>query len=204
LIIALVSPLPEAWGAPEPAAEPQAEVQRKRIAFQIGADAFGGIGARFIGGVNATLVYPVVDRVWAGIRPALHLLVPKDSDLDVSWFHPDLAVHVNFFHAPVRLYALVAGGYSMAVGMGLYGGPAHGFSVAAGVGVAWKWRGPLGLFAELAFRGGNASKDQTVLKRDQNGDPICEEECQIYQTEAITRDYKISVLTLNLGLVYAP
>lgn len=204
LLYALAGPLPEAWGADPPAA-PQEPERSKYIAFQIGADAFGGLGeARFIGGVNATLVYPAVDRVWVGIRPALHLLVPKDSDLDVSWFHPDLAIHVNFFHAPVRLYALVAGGYSMAVGTGLYGGPAHGWSVAAGVGVAWKWRGPLGLFAELAFRGGSASKDQTVLKRDESGKPICEDDCQIYQTEPVTRDYNISALTVNLGLVYAP
>ena len=182
-----------------------AEGRRPEVNFQFGADAFGGIGdTRFIGGVNATLVYPVVRRVWVGIRPALHYLVPKDSDFDVAWLHPDLAVHVNLLHAPLRLYALAAGGYSLAVAPDLQGGPAHGWSLTAGVGAAWKWRGPLGLFAELAFRGGSASRRQNELKRDASGQPICDEECQVYETEEVSRDFRVLAFTVNVGLFFAP
>lgn len=199
LVVALAGPLPRALATPPATATPA-----KRIAFQIGADAFGGIGGKFIGGVNATMVYPALNRLWVGIRPALHLVVPEDSDFDVTWFHPDLALQVNLLHTPVRLYGLVAGGYSMAVANDLFGGPAHGWSVAAAVGVAWSWRGPLGLFAELGFRGGSAGREQTVLKRDDSGAPVCEQECQGYVTEQLERRYTMLALTVNLGLVYAP
>lgn len=179
-----------------------------RLAFQIGADGSGGLaigGIDFIGGVNATLVYPIGDLFYAGIRPALHYVYSEDSDYEATWFHPDVIVQLNILRDPVRLYVFGSGGFAVALDSDLYPGIAHGFSAAAGVGVSWKAEGPWGLFAELGFRYGSASQEQSALVRDANGNPQCEDaECQTYLREDVTRDFELTALTVNIGVVYEP
>ncbi|MBN2494176.1 MAG: hypothetical protein JXR96_06275 [Deltaproteobacteria bacterium] len=181
--------------------------QGPRIEFQIGADAFAGLGlggADFIGGVNASLTYPVLDLLWVGIRPALHYVM-LDEPYDATWMHADALVQVNALHAPVRLYGLVAGGYSFALDTDIYAGAAHGFSVLAGAGVAWQPADfPVGLFAELTFRYGLASRGKTQLVRDAEGEPIYDAETLTWQTEEVTQDFELLALTVNLGLTISP
>ncbi len=180
----------------------------KALVFQIGADAFGGLalgGAEFIGGVNAALVYPIIDWVWVGIRPSLHYVYDEDSDYEVTWFHPEVVVNVNFLHDPVRLYFLAAGGYSGALDTDQYGSIAHGWGVLAGVGVAWQGPCGAGLFGELGFRVGSASRDQAVLSRDENNQPICADtDCLVWETEVVSREYNLTAFTINIGVIYSP
>jgi hypothetical protein len=177
--------------------------------FQFGADLFGGPpqgGVEFVGGVNASLLVKVMDLLYVGIRPALHYLYVEDSPYEVTWFHADIAFHLNILHDPVRLYVLGAGGYSAALDGDLYKGLAHGWSVLGGVGVSWQFEGPFGIFLEAGFRGGAASQDETVLDLDDNGNPQCTSrlECLSYKTKEITRDFDLTVFTINIGIIYAP
>jgi hypothetical protein len=181
----------------------------KALVFQIGVDAFGGLalgGAEFIGGFNAALVYPIIDWVWVGIRPSLHYVYDEDSDYEITWFHPEVVVNVNFLHDPVRLYFLAAGGYSGALDTDQYTSIAHGWGVLAGVGVAWQGPCGAGLFAELGFRVGGASRDQTMLVRNpDNNEPICADaDCLVWETEVVSRDYSLTAFTINIGVIYSP
>jgi hypothetical protein len=190
--------------AKEPSPIPASD-RAKNLVFQMGADAFGGglSDVTFIGGGNVTILYPALRRLWVGLRPSAHLIVQKDSDYDVAWFHPDVAAHFNLLHDPVRLYLLGAVGYSLAIDTDLYGGVAHGWSASGGVGAAWRPRGgPLGIFAELAFRGGHASRDQSELVLDASGKPICDDDCQIWQVHKVSREFDLVAITVNLGLIY--
>lgn len=206
-------------GAPRPQAEdlpcepqpshPWIRPDSKLIVFQLGADAFGGGlgGMDFIGGINGSLLYPLHERFWVGIRPALHYVYPDDSEFEATWIHGDAAVQVNLLRrAPLRLYVLGTAGYALALDGDLYEGGAHGWSASGAVGLAWSIRGPLGLFAELGFRGGSTSRDQTVHVRDGQGQPVCPPSgfCPPWQTEQITRTLSLRALTVNLGLVYGP
>ena len=174
-------------GETSPAPLVMAVEKDKGLTFQIGADAFGGLalgGAQFVGGVNATLVYPVIDLLWVGIRPSLHYVYDEDSEYEVTWFHPEVAVQVNFLHDPLRVYLLAAGGYAAALDGDLYRGLAHGWGVLGGLGVSWQPQGELGLFLELGFRAGAAGKQETVLDLDAEGNPQCvdQQECLSYLT----------------------
>ncbi len=201
-------PPPETRPAPLAVATGEKPFQ---LAFQIGADGFGGLvigGIDFIGGLNATLIYPIGDLFYAGIRPALHYLYREDSDYEATWFHPDVIFQVNILHDPVRLYAFASGGFAVAIDGDLYPGIAHGFSAAGGLGVSWRAKGPWGLFAELGFRYGSASLDQSMLVLDANGKPKCVEYvdngCLEYVREVVTRDFELTALTVNVGVVYEP
>ncbi len=134
------------------------------------------------------LVEMGIDWVWVGIRPSLHYVYDEDSDYEVTWFHPEVVVNVNFLHDPVRLYFLAAGGYSGALDTDQYGSIAHGWGVLAGVGVAWQGPCGAGLFGELGFRVGSASRDQAVLSRDENNQPICADtDCLVWEPEVVSR-----------------
>jgi len=181
------------------------------LVFQIGADGFGGLvigGIDFIGGLNATLIYPIGDLFYAGIRPALHYVYSEDSDYETTWFHPDVIFQLNVLHDPVRVYVYGSGGFSVVLDGDLYSGIGHGWSAAGGVGVSWKAEGPWGLFAELGFRYGSASQDQTALVLDASGNPQCVEndhnECLEYIREDVTRDFELTAFTINIGVVYEP
>jgi hypothetical protein len=181
------------------------------LAFQVGATGFGGLvigGIDFIGGFNATLMYPIGDLFYAGIRPSLHYVYKEDADFETTWFNPDVIFQVNFMHDPVRIYLVGYGGFAVALDGDLYPGIAHGFSAGGGVGVSWKAEGPWGLFAELGFRYGSASQDQSALVLDANGDPQCvpnpDNECLEYIRENVTRDFELTAFTINIGVVYEP
>ncbi len=181
--------------------------ETRYLNFQIGADAFGGPsqgGVNFIAGVNATLLYRVCDLFWVGIRPALHYGYREDSSYEATWLHADAAFHFNILKEPVRLYVVGAGGYTAALDGDLYRGLAHGWSVFGGLGAAWRFDGPLGLFIELGFRGAGAKRDETVLDLDPNGDPQCTSRitCLDYKTKTVTRDLGLTVFTVNIGLVF--
>jgi hypothetical protein len=175
--------------------------------FQIGADAFGGPsqgGVNFIAGVNATLLYRICDLLWVGIRPALHYGYREGTPYEATWLHADAAFHLNFLQEPVRLYVVGAGGYTAALDGDLYRGLAHGWSVFGGLGTAWRFDGPLGLFIELGFRGAGAKRDETVLDLGLNGEPQCTSRltCLDYKTKIVTRDLGLTVFTINIGLVF--
>ena len=177
-----------------------------KIEFQVGADLFGGgmDDVDFIGGVNATFVYPVFDWFWVGIRPSLHYLFLSDSPYDETWTHADVAMHFNILNDPVRVYALVAGGYAFALDSDT---PdlSHGYSVAGGVGVAWRPDDSiLGLFCEIGFRYGAASSDVSQLVLDPSGNPIYDEANMIWETEIVERDFELMTVTINLGLTISP
>lgn len=181
------------------------------LAFQIGADGFGGLvigGIDFIGGLNATLIYPIGDLFYAGIRPALHYVYTEDTDYEATWFHPDVIFQLNILHDPVRVYVFGSGGFSVVLDGDLYPGIAHGWSAAGGVGVSWKAEGPWGLFCELGFRYGSASLDQSMLVLDANGNPQCVEnvdnECLEYIREDVTREFDLTAFTINIGVVFEP
>ena len=178
------------------------------LAFQVGAAGFGGLvigGIDFIGGFNATMIYPIGDLFYAGIRPGLHYIYKEDTDYEVTWFHPDVIFQLNVMHDPVRVYVFGSGGFALALDGDLYSGIAHGWSAAGGLGVSWKPDGPWGLFCELGFRYGSASQDQSALLLDANGNPQCEDaECQEYQRETVTRDFDLTAFTVNIGVVFEP
>jgi hypothetical protein len=207
-MVAAQEPPPETKPAPLTMATGEKPFQ---LAFQIGADGFGGLvigGIDFIGGLNATLIYPIGDLFYAGIRPALHYVYQEDTDYEATWFHPDVIFQLNILHDPVRLYVFAAGGFAVAIDGDLYPGIAHGFSAAGGVGVSWRAKGPWGLFAELGFRYGSASLEQSMLVLDANGKPQCVEYvdngCLEYVREDVTRDFELTALTVNIGVVYEP
>ncbi len=208
----LAVPLP---AAAEEASAPAAPPEETKLAadfsypsFQIGADIFGGpsmAGTEFIAGVNATIVFPVLDFLWVGIRPALHYSYSEDNVYETTWLHPDVAVQVNILNQPLRVYGLLAGGYLGALDGDLHGGMADGWSLLAAAGAAWKYDGPLGIFIELGFRAGSASQGETVLDLDANGQPQCTDlECQSYKKMDVTRTFDLYVFTINLGVCYTP
>jgi hypothetical protein len=195
---------------PPPAAESSAPLvvaqkRTPRIVFQIGVDG-GGLGmggADGLAGVNASFVFPVLDWLWVGIRPSLHYVFQKDSTFDSSWTQANAIVQFDVLKDPIRLYALVAGGYAMVSNEDLYGGVCHGWNVAAAAGVAWHPDGgEAGLFAELGFVVARAGKDQTVLVYGADGKPIFDETTFRYQTESVHRDFGMTSLTLNIGMQY--
>jgi len=186
-----------------------ADDENTYLMFQFGADLFGGPpqgGAEFIGGINASLMVKVMDLLYVGIRPALHYMYVEDSPYEVTWFHADVGFQVNFLHDPLRLYLVGAGGYSAALDGDLYSGLASGWSLFGGVGVAWKFKGPLGIFMELGFRGGDASRKDMTLDRDEDGNPQCTSrtECLSYKMKEVTRDFDLTIFTINIGVTYAP
>ncbi len=202
---------------PEPAGAPPAPQQQPAArpgdytlpAFQFGADAFGGLaqgGTSFIAGVNASLLWPLWDLVWVGVRPALHYSYDESSPYESTWLHIDAAVQVNIIHRPVRVYGLLAGGYLGALDGDLHRGLADGWSVLGAVGVAWKFSGALGIFLELGFRGGRATQPgERVLDLDDQGRPQCADaECQSYLMEEVDRSFELTAFTVNLGVTYAP
>lgn len=177
-----------------------------RIEFQVGADLFGGglSGVDFIGGVNATFVYPVLDLLWVGIRPALHYVFMDDSDYRETWMHADAVLQLNLLHEPVRLYFLLAGGYAFALDSNI---PdlSHGFSALGGLGVAWRpAESRLGMFCELGFRYGSASVDATRLALDERGRPVYDEAATAWVVEDFEQHFELMALTVNLGLTYSP
>jgi len=173
--------------------------------FQFGAEGYGFQGgADYIGGVNASLLFRIADIIWVGLRPSAHYVMLEDTDYDVTWFHPDFTFQLNFLHDPVRLYLLGAGGFSVALDTDNYFGTGHGWSALGGVGVAWRGESPWGFFAELGFRIGRASDEQNVHVYDANGKPQCvTPECLEYVFERVTREYELTVFTLNIGLFYS-
>jgi len=184
-----------------------ADETRARLVFQIGADAMGGLGGMdFIAGVNASLLFPVADLFWVGIRPSLHYGFPDDSVYEVTWFHPEVAFHINILHHPVRLYFLGAGGYAFALDSDLYDGVADGWSALAGVGVAWRpGGGHWGLFAEAGYRLAFGSQKQEQLVLDDQGKPRCDgEDCLYYLTETADRQFELNTLMFNLGVIFRP
>jgi len=210
-------PTDKGESAPAEQAQPPAEtapaplvVAREpgpRIEFQIGADAMGGgmAGIDFIGGVNATFVYPVLDLLWVGIRPGLHYAMVEDSPYDETWLNADAILEFNILHDPVRLYALVSGGYASALDTDYYNDLAHGYGAAGGVGVAWKPEdSQVGLFLELGFRYGAATKRSTRLVLDADGEPIYEPETLTWQSEDYDRKFELTVFTINVGLTVSP
>ncbi len=183
-------------------AEPRAE--KKSLVFQIGADAFGGIaqgGIEFIGGTNASLLYPLTDLVWLGLRPALHYAYEQDSVFEATWLHADLAFQVNVLNDPLRIYLLGAGGYAGVVDGDLYAGIGHGFSALAAVGASWQAQDAWALFVELGFRYAQSSKQETVLDLNDAGKPQCtgSDECLAYLTKEIDRQFDLMVFTINIG-----
>jgi len=216
VILALAFGIPAAAQEPEPETKPAPLTMASgdkpfELAFQIGASGFGGLaigGIDFIGGVNATLMYPIGDLFYAGIRPGLHYVYKEDTDFETTWFHPDVIFQVNFLHDPVRVYLIAYGGFAVALDGDLYPGIAHGFSAGGGVGVSWRAKGPWGLFAELGFRYGSASLEQSMLVRDASGNPQCvpnpDDECLEYIREDVTRDFELTAFTINIGVVYEP
>ena len=179
------------------------------IEFQLGADGMHGFGvehAEFVGGVNATLSYPVLDWLWVGLRPALHYVMHDDQvAYDATWLHADVHVQINLLDDPLRLYGLLAGGYAMAQDTDLYDGVAHGYSALLGFGVAWRpEESHVGLFAELGFRYGAASRDRMQLATDANGDFIYDEPTLTWQTEEVGQTYKLMAFTCNLGVTFSP
>lgn len=215
ILVALVAPMaaaqeppPETRPAPLTMASGEKDLE---LAFQVGASGFGGLvigGIDFIGGFNATLMYPIGDLFYAGIRPGLHYVYKEDTDFETTWFHPDVIFQFNFMHDPVRVYLIGFGGFAVALDGDLYPGIAHGFSAGGGVGVSWKAKGPWGLFCELGFRYGSASLEQSMLVLDANGKPQCvpnpDDECLEYIREDVTRDFELTAFTINLGVVYEP
>jgi hypothetical protein len=208
LTAAAQEPLPETRPAPLTMATGEKPFQ---LAFQIGADGFGGLvvgGIDFIGGLNATLIYPLGDLLYAGIRPGLHYVYREDTDYEAAWFHPDVIVQLNVLHDPVRVYVFASGGFAVALDGDLYPGIAHGFSAAGGLGVSWRAAGPWGLFGELGFRYGSASQEQSMLVLDANGKPQCVENvdngCLEYVRENVTREFELTAFTVNIGVVYEP
>lgn len=173
--------------------------------FQFGAEGYGlQGGADYIGGVNASLLFRICDLFWVGLRPSAHYVMLDDSDYDVTWFHPDFTFQVNILHDPVRLYFLGAGGFSVALDTDNYFGTGHGWSALGGVGVAWRGESPWGVFAELGFRIGRASDRQTEHVYDENGEAQCvDETCLEYVFGRVTRDYELTVFTVNLGIQYS-
>ncbi len=194
-------------GETRPAPLVIAETAGPKIEFQIGADLMGGGMAdlEFIGGVNATFVYPVLDLLWVGIRPGLHYAMIEDSPYDQTWLNADAIFELNILHEPVRLYALVSGGYAFALDTDHYNDLAHGYGAAGGVGVAWAPEdSKVGLFLELGFRYGAATKRSTRLVLDDNGDPIYEPETLTWQSEDYDRKFELTAFTINVGLTVSP
>jgi len=194
-------------GQTEPAPLMVAREAGPKIEFQIGADFFGGgmAGLDFIGGVNATFVYPVLDMLWVGIRPGLHYALVENSPYDETWMHADAIVQLNVLRDPVRLYVLASGGYSFALDTDHYNDLAHGYSAAGGLGVAWKPADAnLGLFCELVFRYGAAVKQSSRLVLDQDGHPIYEPDTLTWQSETYDRKFELTAFTFNVGLTVSP
>lgn len=184
-----------------------ADEARARLVFQFGADAMGAMGGMdFIAGVNASLLCPVTDLFWVGIRPSLHYGFPDDSVYEVTWFHPEAAFHVNLLHQPLRLYVLGAGGYSFALDSDLYTGVADGWSAMVGLGASWRpGGGHWGLFAEAGYRLAFGSQKQEQLVLDEQGEPQCvDEECLHYLTETVDREFELNTLMFNLGVIFRP
>lgn len=212
IVVALVAPMAFAQEAPETKPAPLTMASGGKpfeLAFQIGASGFGGLaigGIDFIGGLNATLMYPIGDLFYAGIRPGLHYVYKEDSDYETTWFHPDVIFQFNFLRDPVRVYLIGFGGFAVALDGDLYPGIAHGFSAGGGVGVSWRAEGPWGLFCELGFRYGSASLEQNMLDLDDTtGKPVCaDDECQTYERVDVTRDFELTAFTINIGVVYEP
>ena len=197
----------EPAGETAPAPLVIAEEAGPKIEFQIGADLMGGglAGLEFVGGVNVTLVYPVLDLLWVGIRPGLHYAFVDDSPYDETWLNADAILQFNILHDPVRLYALVSGGYAFALDTDHYNDLAHGYGAAGGIGVAWKPEdSKVGLFLELGFRYGAATKESTRLVLDEDGDPIYEPDTLSWQSEDYDRKFQLTAFTVNVGLTVSP
>ena len=92
LAVAIGAPMAAAQEPPETKPAPLTMASGGKdleLAFQVGAAGFGGLvigGIDFIGGFNATLIYPIGDLFYAGIRPALHYVYSEDSDYETTWF----------------------------------------------------------------------------------------------------------------------
>ncbi len=177
-----------------------------KIRFQIGADAFGGMsGIDFMGGVNATFLYPIMDLLWIGLRPSLHYTMLSDSLYDTVWMHADVVAHVNIIHDPIRLYVVASGGYSFAADGDLYDKLAHGFSVMGGLGAAWQPEdSSVGLFCELGFRYGTARAETSKLVLGENGKPVFDSETFSYTTETYDRSFELASIFVNVGLTVSP
>ena len=175
--------------------------------FQIGADG-GGLsmgGADGVAGVNVTFTWPALDWLGVGFRVQLHYVFAPDTLYDVGWAHFSPHLQFTLLDDPVRVYALVGGGYAFACDVDLYGGPAHGFSAVAGVGASWtRGTGEVGLFAELGFLLARAGRDQMVLSLDDQGRPIYDPATLTYARVEQRREFELTTAFLNLGLVYQP
>lgn len=200
---------PEAAAPVETAPAPlvQAKNDRAWIVYQMGAAA-GGLGmggADGVFGFNHAFNFPVWQRLWIGIRPALHYVMPGGAGFDAAWLNADVDAQVNIAFEPVRIYGLLSGGYAFACDPDLFGGLAHGWSVSAAIGAAWVPGGSgSGLFAELGFLLGRAGRSQTVLARDAQGQPIPGPDGLTWETVETTRRFELTTVFLNVGVVYQP
>ncbi len=177
-----------------------------KIQFQVGADAFGGMSDMdFVGGFNATFLYPVLELLWIGVRPSLHYGMVSDSPYDTTWMHADVITQVNIIHDPVRLYGLVSGGYSFAANGDLYDKLAHGFSASGGIGIAWQPEDSVvGLFLELGFRYASATAEASRLLLDDRGKPVFDGESFSYNTESYDKTFELRTMFVNVGLIVSP
>lgn len=177
-----------------------------KMQFQVGADAFGGMSDMdFVGGFNATFLYPIIDLLWVGLRPSLHYGMISDSPYDTIWMHADVITQINIIHDPVRLYVVTSGGYSFAADGDLYDKLAHGFSVMHGIGVAWHPAdSSVGLFLETGFRYARASAETSQLVLDDRGKPVFDSVSFSYTTESYDRTFDLTSLFVNVGLAVSP
>jgi hypothetical protein len=197
---------------PAPAPLLVAAGDRPSIEFQIGADVMGGYGATgaglgdndLVAGVNAAFLYTALPWLWVGVRPSLHYVLPERGEYDVTWMHADAALCFNVLQAPVRLYALLAGGYAFATDTDLYDGLAHGGSGLLAFGVAWRSEDIWGVFAEVGFRYGRASAEKTRYRLDEAGERILDPVSLTYEREFYTRAHELYALTFNLGITVSP
>ncbi len=197
----------EAPPAGEPAPLAVAADEGPAIEFQIGADVMAGFGlgdAELVAGVNAMFLYPVLDWLNVGIRPSLHYILPDSSPYDMTWLHADLALGFDLLEDPVRLYALLTGGYAFATDTDTYAALAHGGSGMAALGVAWRSESNWGVFAELGFRVGSASHDRTRCSLDGGGAPIMDEDTLTCVRESYSHTFEMYAFTVNLGITISP
>jgi hypothetical protein len=192
---------------PAPAPLAVAGDEKPVIEFQVGADVMAGFGlgdAELVAGVNAMLLYPVLEWLSVGIRPSLHYILPESSPYDMVWMHADAAVSFDLLEDPVRLYALLAGGYSFATDSDTYMALAHGGTGLAALGVAWRSEANWGVFAELGFRAGQASNDRSRCSLDGAGDPILDEDTLTCVRETYTHTFELYAFTVNFGITLSP